>query len=292
MNINSMSNLSQRLIVGGASTVIMLLAIWFSSNPYINPFFTLLIAAVVGTALWEFYAIPRALNYRPLRTLILVGSTAYIFAVYLSSTTTKVFDDLPMAIELLTMAAVFGYYFSRGSEVVTNSALSLLGFFYLTIPLSYLIKINNFHAETGINDGQLWLVYLLFTTKMTDVGAYIFGKNFGKIKITPYISPKKTLEGAIGGLIVASLTSLIIGTLIFPLFSKAPLSIATCLLVGALMGAVAQFGDLVESLLKRDGKIKDSNQIPGLGGVLDVVDSLIFTAPLLYLLLTNNQLHS
>jgi phosphatidate cytidylyltransferase len=120
---------------------------------------------------------------------------------------------------------------------------------------------------------------------MTDTGAYFTGKKFGKSKLAPHISPKKTIEGALGGMVFSLLTSLCF-FFISDLFSLSmQISFMESFVLGILVGVIGQIGDLIESLLKRDGGIKDSNQLPGLGGILDVVDSLIFTTPLIYFFL-------
>ena len=121
---------------------------------------------------------------------------------------------------------------------------------------------------------------MIVVTVMTDVGAYFAGKKFGKKKLAPNLSPGKTIEGAAGGLMLA-----LIASLVMYFINSAHLSFFMAVLLGILFGIVGQAGDLAESLLKRDAGVKDSNGLPGLGGVLDIVDSLLFTAPLTYLVL-------
>ena len=112
---------------------------------------------------------------------------------------------------------------------------------------------------------------------MGDVGSYFVGRFFGKHSLIPRISPNKTIEGTIGGL-VCSVGSALAGKLYLSNFSFAHL-----LTLGFLLGILAQMGDLAESLLKRDCGVKDAAAyFPGLGGVLDVIDSLLFTAPIFY----------
>ena len=105
--------------------------------------------------------------------------------------------------------------------------------------------------------------------------------------MAPYISPKKTWEGAIGGFFASLITSLFIYFLVNYLYEVPPinLSLFHSIWLAGVLSVIAQFGDLSESLLKRDVGVKDSNSIPGLGGMLDVVDSLVFTAPLMYIYL-------
>jgi phosphatidate cytidylyltransferase len=132
-------------------------------------------------------------------------------------------------------------------------------------------------------DGRIWAAYLLAATKITDIGGYFGGSLWGRRKLAPNISRGKTLEGAIFGLILSVGTSFIfyllgksIGALHFSLGS------IEWIYLGVIMGCIGQFGDLSESLLKRDANKKDSNTLPGFGGALDAVDSLLFNAPILY----------
>jgi len=118
------------------------------------------------------------------------------------------------------------------------------------------------------------------------MGGYFAGKMWGKRKLAPHISPGKTVLGAIAGFFSAIALSLV-----FFLISKwgdiesFQLDLSGAIILGGLIGLFSQLGDLAESLLKRDAKIKDSNTIPGVGGVLDLLDSLLFTIPILYLFL-------
>jgi phosphatidate cytidylyltransferase len=122
---------------------------------------------------------------------------------------------------------------------------------------------------------------VLLITKLGDIGAYIVGMRFGKTPLIPRISPKKSVEGSIGGLLFS-----ISGALV----SKAFLHFSYLHLIsmGIFLGILGQLGDLSESLIKRDCEVKDSGNIfPGLGGVLDAIDSLLFTAPAFYFYISN-----
>jgi phosphatidate cytidylyltransferase len=126
--------------------------------------------------------------------------------------------------------------------------------------------------------GTFWLFSVLASTFGADTGAYIFGKNFGKHKLAPRVSPGKTIEGLFGGMIFSVAVLFSCNFFIFHF-----LNAQTCLILGILIGLVGPLGDLSESLLKRGAGIKDSgNLIPGHGGILDRVDALIFTSPVVY----------
>jgi phosphatidate cytidylyltransferase len=132
----------------------------------------------------------------------------------------------------------------------------------------------------GMPPGTAWIIFTLAITFLNDTFAYFVGRAFGRTKMAPILSPKKSWEGAIGGLLASLLTAV----LCVPLLGL-PLHPAYAALIGGLAGVVGPAGDLAESLIKRQVGIKDSgNLIPGHGGMLDRVDSLIFVAPLVYYL--------
>lgn len=285
MTFSQLSNLQQRLIISTVGVIALLTCIFLSYEPWFRPIFVLLTAAVIAVAIWEYYTIARNKGWLPLFKIGITGSIAYSCAVYLRTQGSGTM--LPEAILGLTLIAAFLYYFIKGSDPFVNLAITLFGLLYLAIPLSCLIDINYFIAEPLVRDGRWCLLYLLIVTKMTDTGAYFVGKNFGKRKLSTYISPKKTWEGALGGLI-SSVAASIVLYIIFHLFFAAPpfqITFWQCLWLGTLISITAQFGDLAESLLKRDVGVKDSSHLPGLGGVLDIVDSLVFTSPLMYIFL-------
>lgn len=156
------------------------------------------------------------------------------------------------------------------SGTVVDISTTLFGIIYVAWFLSFMIKIR--YLEGGLG---LFLAVLLIT-KLGDIGAYFIGSRFGKTPLIPRISPKKSVEGAIGGLLF-SITAALISR---PLLN---LSYLHLIFIGICMGILAQAGDLSESLIKRDCQVKDSGRIlPGMGGVLDVIDSLLFTAPAFY----------
>ena len=131
--------------------------------------------------------------------------------------------------------------------------------------------------RTGGNDYNLMVWLVLLTAFGTDIMAYFSGYLFGKHKLCPKISPKKTVEGAIGG----ALGSMVLCGIFAKLFL--PALFMHCLIIGLLGGIVSQFGDLTASIFKRKMGIKDyGNLIPGHGGILDRFDSVLFTAPLVY----------
>ncbi|WP_181348696.1 phosphatidate cytidylyltransferase [Thalassobacillus sp. CUG 92003] len=150
---------------------------------------------------------------------------------------------------------------------------------FLLISVIYVGMGFNYLIETEMA-GIHYVFYALFVVWATDTGAYLFGRAFGKTKLWPKISPKKTVEGAIGGIVLACVVALI-----FQWVEPVHASTFLTLLVTVFVSIFGQIGDLVESAFKRHYAVKDSgNILPGHGGVLDRFDSLIFILPLLHLI--------
>ena len=157
------------------------------------------------------------------------------------------------------------------SQAIVGISTTMFGIFYISWFFSFLIKIR------FLPYGTYFAAFLLLVTKMGDVGAYVIGKSIGKHTLIPRISPKKTLEGSLGGL-GFSLAAALLSKLYLPF-----IPVIHLIAMGIIIGFVAQLGDLCESLIKRDCQVKDSGaNIPGLGGILDVIDSIIFATPIFY----------
>lgn len=152
-------------------------------------------------------------------------------------------------------------------------AFNLLGIFYVAVPLSFLWFVRT-------QFGFQWSMFGLVVTWLTDTGAYFGGIRYGKRKLMPEISPKKTKEGAVSGLL-----SGLLGSLAFALIVEK--SVVKLIVLGFVLSIAGQVGDLVESALKREQAVKDSGSLlPGHGGILDRFDSIIFVFPTLYVLLS------
>ena len=159
---------------------------------------------------------------------------------------------------------------NQGEALAAISA-TLLGVIYLGWFMSYLIRLRLLPNGAGL------AAFLILVTKVGDVGAYLVGSGVGRHLLIPRISPHKTVEGFFGGLGASWLTAVSA----HPLLGVA--SWRHAVVLGLVLGLLAQAGDLAESLLKRDCQAKDSGQIiPGVGGALDLLDSLLFTLPVYY----------
>ena len=179
-----------------------------------------------------------------------------------------------------TIVIIFIRQFTRANtfEALGGLATTLFGLAYIAALFSYLFYIRTIDIEVDPQRGAWLVLFLILVTKMGDVGAYVVGNLMGRRTLIARISPRKTLEGFIGAVIVSGLTSMAAASML-----GRPVGPVRALLLGLFLGICGQLGDLAESLLKRDCQVKDTGAlIPGLGGVLDAIDSLLFTAPLFY----------
>lgn len=172
---------------------------------------------------------------------------------------------------LLFFVIILEHFFLKlGKYSIINIALTIFMSIYIGFLLSFFIEI------IGLTNGRTLLIFSLFSTWVGDIFAYLIGINFGKNHSFPYLSPNKTLEGAIGGLLGGGVCAL-------AFYSIIPLNIYILFLLGIVAAISGQIGDLFESLIKRNFGVKDSGTlIPGHGGILDCIDSILFSIPALY----------
>jgi phosphatidate cytidylyltransferase len=157
-------------------------------------------------------------------------------------------------------------------SIIADLGIMLFGIFYIGFLLSYVCLVRN------MTDGRLWVLFLFTTVWAGDISALFSGFFFGRHKLYPKISPNKTYEGLAGAIIGSVIIALTYAMLFIPDLKK-----GVSILLGIGLGVLGQFGDFTESMLKRSAQVKDSGAlIPGHGGMLDRLDSLLFSAPFLY----------
>lgn len=226
----------------------------------------------VGIAAWaqfEYCAIALEKNRRIetlLATFAGTGLTGVLalqhYALFVAGLTFAVF----------LFACLFLVRFGTVDKVAGELSLLCFGFLYLSIPMAHLILLRS------LQHGTRWVLLVLFMVMLNDTCAYFTGTFLGRHKLYPQVSPNKSIEGAVGGLAGSVLAAGVGYVTFMPWAGVLPL-----LLLGLVAGVVAELGDLFESLLKRSFGVKDSGRlIPGHGGILDRLDSLIFAFPLTY----------
>jgi phosphatidate cytidylyltransferase len=170
----------------------------------------------------------------------------------------------------------------KGIEALLAVAANLLGFLYIAYLFSFAARILFALPGEGPLPGAWLLLWLIAVTKFTDMGAYLVGSMIGKHKMIPHVSPGKTWEGFMGAIVFAQLAACGLYALL-PERLAALHSWPHVIVLGFLLAILAVIGDLAESVLKRSVKAKDSGKmLPGIGGSLDLIDSICFTAPTLY----------
>ena len=286
-----MKNLISRLL---SSTLLVSLVLgtlfWFPLGVY-----AAVIAGFVTAALYEFFTMVRhrgILVHRPLSIglgVLFTSLVAWRSMVEPGLVPTPVLGAGATAISWMwdvfwpaTIVIIFIRQFMRENtfEALGGLATTLFGLAYVAALFSYFFYIRTMDPKQGA-----WLVlFLILVTKMGDVGAYAVGNAVGRHTLISRISPRKTVEGFLGAVLFSGVTAMAAQPLLGPqrIFGQAAAPFVS-LLLGLFLGVVGQLGDLAESLLKRDCQVKDTGSLlPGLGGVLDVIDSLLFTAPLFY----------
>jgi phosphatidate cytidylyltransferase len=169
-------------------------------------------------------------------------------------------------------------------QPVAAVAHTLLGVLYIPWLFSFFPKIRYLYSSSnGEGPGWLFIFYLVVVTKFCDIGAYLTGRVFGRHPLAPSISPKKTVEGLVGGFVVALAASVSAFEYLKPRIAAVGFSHFDAVVLGILLGGMGVIGDLAESVIKRQANAKDSGGVlPGIGGALDLIDSLLFTVPILY----------
>lgn len=232
--------------------------------------FTLILSAIIGISVYEFYTIIKKKGLAVYKYFGIIVSLLLPWIFFLNL---NPFEYWEFVLIIILCFTLFLIEFTRpdNSNAIVAISITLLGIIYISLTLSFALKIK------FLPRGNLLLIWLILVTKSGDVGAYFVGSKKGKHNLIPRISPKKTIEGSFGGLVFS-----VIAASLGYLFLK-NISIFHIFLLGLLVGIFGQLGDMIESLIKRDCEVKDSGKLfPGIGGMLDVMDSMIFTVPLFY----------
>lgn len=255
---------------------------------YRGPLASALFCCLVGTvALWEFYNMLGHGGLRCSKGFGIAGGLLLATGTWHFNVTQRNFVN---TFEVLLLASLMIGLFTRqildrhNEDAVQTVGNTMLGVIYIPWLFSFIPKIQYLYAR-GDDRGYGWLFvfYLVAVTKFCDIGAYLTGRICGRTKMIPRISPNKTWEGLIGGIAIAMLASLAAFKYLEPRISQVGFTLTDALILGPLLGVLGVLGDLAESLLKRRTQVKDSGGLlPGIGGALDLIDSLLFTAPVLY----------
>jgi phosphatidate cytidylyltransferase len=274
------SDLAKRIISALIAAPVALIMIYLGGLPLAT-----FLAAVSAGCAWEFYRIAAAGGVEPLDPLGIPLAGAIPLAVYAAGIGLyRPSLALPAVVMLVILAVVI---WARGPQrrPLGAASMTVMGVLYTGGLLSFGYALREHPYAVGNRAGTALVAFPLVLTWASDIGAFFVGRAVGGPKLIPSVSPGKTISGALGGLAATVLVSWL-----YVRFALAPVALLTMtipatILFGALISASAQIGDLVESLLKREANVKDSSHlIPGHGGLLDRLDSLLFVLPVAYLL--------
>ena len=293
-----MSELTLRILFAVVAAPLALVIVLVGGAPL-----AALLAVVSALGAWEFFRIARASGHRPLDDVGI--ALAGLVPLVVHAQFLGLFALRPALVAVVALAVLAATIWLRGVDghPVGAAATSLLGVVYTAGMLSFGYGIR-YHdivrgydvvggrhvaigaLSFGVPPGGVLLIFPLVVTWASDIGAYFVGRALGKRKLIPSVSPGKTIAGAVGGLVASMLVAWAFARGVLVPVANLGFTPWGALLFGGLVSVAAQMGDLFESLLKREARVKDSSHIiPGHGGILDRFDSLIFVLPVAYLLL-------
>jgi phosphatidate cytidylyltransferase len=259
--------LYKRIISGLLFLPVFYLVAWKLPPVY----FSVLVAAAGAVGQYELYRLARERGHHPNEALgIVLGALIILDFYHPLLPVPGTYFPVVFSVLLITIARLFS---SRPVDgALEDIASTVLGVFYVALLFAYQIGIRN-----G-GDGRQWLVFLYFIIWASDIGAYSIGIPFGKHRLYEKVSPKKSIEGLAGALAASAGMALLCRLWFMP-----PIGMGEAVGIALALAMVGTIGDFVESLFKRAAGVKDSGTIiPGHGGILDRMDSMMFAAPVLY----------
>jgi len=274
------SELTRRIIFAVIAAPISIAIVYFGDWAL-----AIMLSVLAALAAWELFRIAREGGAFPLEpagialaALLPIAVHAQRLGFYTLSLTAIV------AIVLVVFASAIWLRGPAGKPL-SSVAITVFGVMYAGL-FSYIYALRYHNYAIGAAAGTALVLLPVLLTWTTDIGAYMFGRAFGKKKLIPSVSPGKTVEGAVGGLGLAIVVCLLYVRFILMPYGQLGLTIQGAVLFAIVISIAAQTGDLAESLLKREAGVKDSSRIiPGHGGILDRFDSLLFVMPIAFLLL-------
>src|SRR2546426_9507687 len=285
----------RRLISSVVLWTIVIMGLFSSNRLLSNYLFLTIIVVLAVTGLAEFYGLAQKRELVCFNGWGIVGGLLLMIGTFLnltgrlgtSGSPARVNDFETSFLILFVLGLCLRQFFSRSNTAgILAISTTLFGLMYVPWLLNFIQKINFF---PGV-DGRYYLIFFVVITKFSDTGAYSIGSLIGRHKMIPRISPGKTWEGFGGAIVVSTAASLVFTHFLGDkMFGMKPLH---AVVLGVVLSTTAVVGDLIESLFKREAGVKDSGKLfPGIGGILDLLDSLLFNAPIMYLYLRHVLTH-
>jgi phosphatidate cytidylyltransferase len=268
----------------------IILGAMFSGNDLLSDgVFLVIIILLAATGIMEFYGMAEKRGVQCFKYCGLIGGVLLMIGTFLNLTGKLGRHDSPARVNdfetsfliLFVLGLCVRQFVARNNTTgIVSIATTLFGLMYVPWLLNFIQKIYFFRDV----DGRFYLLYFILITKFSDSGAYAVGSLIGRHKMNPRISPGKTWEGFAGAIVVSTGASLV-----FAHVAQAHVPALTpvhAVILGVVLSCSAVIGDLIESLFKREAGVKDSGKFfPGIGGMLDLLDSILFNAPLMYIYL-------
>jgi phosphatidate cytidylyltransferase len=268
----------------------MVIGALFTEKLFSDVTFVLVMLLIAGFGLQEFYELCEKRNLVTFKVLgmiaacgMILSTWCYLSGHFVERRSPAQANSFESGILIIFVLGLCVRQFVSKSNTMGILAISttLFGLMYVPWLLNFFQKIN-YYPFANPKSGHFYLLYFIAVTKFSDLGAYAVGSLIGKHKMIPRISPGKTWEGFAGAILTSTLLSVL-----FVRYAGEYLEGLTYLhavILGVILSAAAVVGDLIESLFKREAGVKDSGRFfPGIGGMLDLMDSLLFNAPLMYL---------
>lgn len=282
--------LGMRLILGVPLFFLMVGFIWLDAKAGSAWALTIFQAVFCSWAVGEYYRLSRVQGHKPFTLLGIISCFILYFVQQLATIYPPIagipgYDWILFAV-FIVLTLLFQPIFRGTEKALGNIATTIFGVSYFWVLLSFLGRMRYLEIRHGWEyDGLEFIVIFFCGSKICDIAGLLVGKKFGKTKLWPAISPKKSWEGFIGGM-VASVGLIAVVILFHPDSAMAEIGWAKALPLGIVLSSLGLMGDLVESSMKREAQFKDAgNSLPGYGGVMDLLDSLLLNAPVTYLYL-------
>jgi phosphatidate cytidylyltransferase len=293
--------LLRRLISTVVLWTIVLTALLSSNKIASDYVFMLAMVFLAFSGLAEFYGLVEKRGLACFRNWGILGGAMLMLGTFLQLTghigtqgsPARVNDFETSFLILFVLGLALRQLFDRQNTAgIVAISTTLFGLMYVPWLLNFIQKIQFFGFEPGFaGAGKLYVLYFILVTKFSDTGAYVVGSLIGRHKMIPRISPGKTWEGFAGAIVVSTCASLVFTHFLGDRMEG--MNVKHAVILGVILSVCAVIGDLIESLFKREAGVKDSGGFfPGIGGILDLLDSLLFNAPIMYLYLRHILTHS
>jgi len=265
-------NLATRVVVALFGIPLMIFLCIVGKIPF------LIFALIIGVV--SFFEFSKIISKRKFHPNLFIGTASVVLMILNSY---LYFVETHILILIIIPIILLSELLRRGESSTANLGTTLLGIFYIGLFSAALVELREFYSDSHFqyDNGGYIILSMFASIWICDSAAYFIGSAYGRHKVLPRVSPNKSWEGAVAGFVFSIITMVVAFELILDF-----LSLKDAILIGIIVGLFGQAGDFVESQIKRDANVKDSSSlIPGHGGIFDRFDSILFSAPIVYLYL-------